>query len=119
MKHKKGITMKKEEREEIRRERIRKIRFDRPSEKKPREANGNEKSELEKRQEFENTKGKVIFYYFLGGLFLLPTILICLGMYPHVWPAIVPIIFYYLAIKNRRRLKKIAKEIGEIIPWWL
>lgn len=58
-----------------------------------------------KKQEFEDLKGKCILYAFLGGFLF--------------WTVIAPIIFWYLYWKNRKKLKEIAKEIDEVLPWWV
>jgi len=64
-----------------------------------------EKINWEKKQEIEDLKSKIMAYWFLGGLLF--------------WTIIAPVVFWYLALKYRKQAKEIAKEIGEVFPWWL
>lgn len=65
--------------------------------------NDEKKIEWEKKQEFEDLKNKCVIYALLGGLL--------------IWTGIAPIIFWYLYWRERKKLKELGKEIGEVIPW--
>jgi uncharacterized protein YacL len=84
-------------------------------------------NDWKKRQEYEELKGKCIGYQIsmvIGLLFwayviitaeypILAFIIMTLPL------AIIIILIYHYYKKVREKLRKLAEEIGEVVPWWI